>query len=163
MDKVPEAHPAMTLSGKTQLAGFVIAAVLAALLVGGAYLLLVLAKGTSAGGASPSTADILLWALVGGFVGGAARSLFMFIWEVGGHAEESPSQYLAKWFLYLVKPVMGSAGGLFFVLTVNLGLVSFFSGNVPVLDFLRVCLTAVLGGVFFESVFALLHGVMPKS
>ncbi len=150
------------LSGKTQLAGFVVGTLLSGLLLGGMYLLVRLASQVSLTEASPPVASIFVWAIVGGFVGGAGRSLFMFIWEVGGHARKQPSYYLDRWFLYLVKPAMGSAGGIFFFLAVNLGLVGLYSDTEPALEFKRVCLTAVLGGIFFESVFAQLSGLMPR-
>jgi hypothetical protein len=77
----------------------------------------------------PDYFTVLLWAATAGFVGGAGRAMFRFIWEVGGCAEEEPSDYLNRWFLYLFKPPMGIAGGLFFFLAVNLGFIGLFSSR----------------------------------
>jgi hypothetical protein len=148
------------LSWKLQLTGFALGLALAALLLGGTYVLVCLARDEPQSSQPPSHTTVLLWAIAGGFVGGAGRSLFKFIWEVGGWAEDQPSDYLNRWFLYLVEPAMGIAGGLFFFLGVNLGLVGLFSDHGPALEFLRVCLTAILGGMFFESVFAKLSKFM---
>jgi hypothetical protein len=163
MSHVPTSGKTERLSGRMQLMGFALGLALAALLLAGTYVLVWLAKEHPEGNQPPPDSTVLFWAAAAGFVGGAGRSLFRFIWEVGGCAEEQPSDYLNRWFLYLVKPVMGIAGGLFFFLGVNLGLVGLFSDHGPALKFLQVCLTAIMGGAFFENVFAILSGAMPKT
>ena len=163
MSKDETKEKAERLSWKMQLTGFVLGLALAVLLLLGTYVLVWLAREQPNSDEDPPDFTVLLWAAAGGFVGGAGRSLFRFIWEVGGCAEEQPLDYLNRWFLYLVKPVMGIAGGLFFFLGVNLGLVGLFSDHGPALGFLRVCLTAIVGGFFFENVFAILSDAMPKA
>ena len=161
VDNTRKRHREM-LPGRLQLGGFLVCLALAGLLAVGTYMLWRLAS-ASTDISPPPFATVLQWALAGGFVGGAGRSLYRFIWEVGGCADDVPSYYINKWFLYAVKPVMGSAGGLFFFLAANLGLVALLSEKGPTLGFERVCLTSVLGGVFFEDVFAVLAEMMPRS
>ena len=105
----------------------------------------------------PTIPQVFVWACVGGFLGGAARALFTFKHEIAGYGNRSPADHLKFWFLYLIKPFIGVAGGLFFFLVVNLGLVGLFSDLEPEFGFLRVSLTALIGGMFFENVFALLE------
>jgi hypothetical protein len=161
MPEDPKKHYREILSSKLQLGGLIVCILLAALFTFGAYQLLAIAP-SGPDNSPPPFATVLRWALTAGFVGGAGRSLYRFIWEVGGCADDYPSYFINKWFLYLVKPVMGSAGGLFFFLAVNLGLVGILSEKGATLSFDRVCFTAVLGGIFFEDVFALLAPLVAK-
>jgi hypothetical protein len=80
-----------------------------------------------------------------------------------GYGEKIPSAHLRLWFLYLIKPFLGVAGGLFFFLVVNLGIVGLFSDARPTFEVLRVLLTAVIGGMFFENVFALLQDLARRA
>jgi hypothetical protein len=130
--------------------------ILAAMVVGSAYgLFRLIPSGGS--GTAPTVSQVFVWACMGGFLGGAARGLFTFKHEISGYGKRSPSDYLKLWFTYFFKPFIGVAGGLFFFLVVNLGLVGLFSDSGPEFGFLRVSLTAVIGGMFFENVFALLE------
>jgi hypothetical protein len=152
-----------TLPLGLQWLGFATLIALIALLALGAWILVRLADATTPGPADAPIGEVLRWALAAGFVGGAGRALFRFIWELGGCGDHLPSVYVKRWYLYLAKPAMGAAGGLFFFLAVNLGLVAALSDGKSTLQFPQVCLTAALGGIFFEDVFAVLADLMPKS
>ena len=107
----------------------------------------------------------VLWSFVSGFLGGSARSLFTFKHEMGGYGARINSVHIKFWFLYLVKPFIGIAGGFFFFLLVNLGVVGLYAGqgqSEQALGFLRVVLTSVIGGMYFENIFAILLGMVPS-
>jgi hypothetical protein len=103
----------------------------------------------------PELHKAFLWAGLGGFFGGAGRSLFAFVGELGGHGEHDPDYYFPLWFLYLLKPFIGIVGGVSLFLLVYYGLVGLQFGDTldRNLEFSRIVLTAVIGGLFFESVF----------
>ena len=114
---------------------------------------------------------VMLWSCGGGLLGGSARALFTFKHQMAGWGHLN-SEHLKLWFLYLVKPFIGIAGGLFFLLLVNLGIVSLYTGTLqpekfelesaPSLQFFRVALTSVIGGMYFENVFGILLGMVPS-
>ena len=116
---------------------------------------LIVAKVAPEPGAEARAADFLSWAAAGGFLGGATRTLFKFVWYLRVGAAESPLPHLDRWFLFLAKPILGIAGGVLFFLTLNVGLGGLLIGAAEALrfGFLRVVFTAAVGGVFAESVF----------
>ena len=108
---------------------------------------------------------VMLWSCIGGFLGGSTRALFTFKHEMAGWGDLLNSEHIKNWFIYLVKPFIGIAGGLFFFLLVNLGIVGLYAGPVDSsasLDFSKVALTSVIGGMYFENVFAFLLGMVPS-
>lgn len=149
------------LSSLEQWRCLLVGLILAAMVVASAYALFQLIPSGSSD-TPPTVSQVFVWACLGGLLGGAARSLFTFKHEIAGYGTRSPSDYLKLWFIYLIKPFIGVAGGLFFFLVVNLGLVGLFSDSGPEFGFLRVSLTAVIGGMFFERVFALLEGLVTR-
>jgi hypothetical protein len=108
----------------------------------------------------PKLCEAFLWAGLGGFLGGAGRSLFAFVAELGGRGERDPDYYFPVWFLYLLKPFIGIVGGVSLFLLVYYGLVGQFSDTPGKnLEFSRIVLTAVIGGLFFESVFGTMGNI----
>jgi hypothetical protein len=107
--------------------------------------------------------EALIWASIGGFFGGAARSMFKYIRQVNNRNVDEVFWRLRRWFLYLLKPFMGIAGGVLFFLLVNSGLVGFFTQQALTFELLPVLLVSSTGGVFFEDVFLRLGDMIHKS
>jgi hypothetical protein len=101
---------------------------------------------------SPPSLQLLIWACLGGIIGGAGRSLYFMKVEFGGHSHYCPSWYMDKWSLYIFKVILGMIGG------VSLFLIAYVFSNAlgdpkspPV--FFRIILTSLGGGMFFEGAF----------
>lgn len=152
----------LAIDSRQQLVGFLIGIILTAMIVAAGYILWQLAPSESDGPISLGKVS-LLWASLGGFLGGAGRSLRMLIREWGGHAGKPPSVFFDKWFLYFFKPLVGVLGGFSFFLVLNLGLVKLFADTELQFGFARVMLSSVTDGLFFEDVFDLLRGLIPKA
>lgn len=106
---------------------------------------------------------LLCLTAIGGIFGGSARSLFMLISEIGIHREKpkaSAAAYLSRWFLYLMKPLMGGASGVLFFLAVGFGFVGPLTGGDVTFTILPVFFVSAVGGIFFEEVWAVLNGLL---
>jgi H+/Cl- antiporter ClcA len=145
---------------RTQIFSFAIGAALALLTIASFFALLKLAA--EAAEKDPSLPILLLWAGVGGFFGGAARAIFRFISQLNLRDNKEVRWRLRRWFLYLLKPFVGLAGGVLLFLLVNLGIVGLFGNSGPKNEFLHVALTSCVGGLFFEDVFAQLQRIFPS-
>jgi len=106
---------------------------------------------------------LLYQTAIGGIFGGSARSLFMLISEIGIHSDKpkaSAAAYLSRWFLYLVKPILGGASGVLFYLAVSFGFVGPLTGGNVTFTILPVFFVSSVGGIFFEEVWSVLNGLL---
>lgn len=106
---------------------------------------------------------ILLLAGLAGLVGGWARSLFMFIREIGGHGEHDPDFYRTRWFLYLVKPALGFVSGPLLLFAIAEGLLPAFGGANRQYALIPSVFVSIVGGIFFEEVFTLVSALIPDT
>ena len=109
---------------------------------------------------SPTSLRFLIWACLGGIIGGAGRSLYFMKVEFGGHSDYCPSWYLDKWSLYLLKIILGMIGGVALFLIAYVGFSEAFEGPAP-REFFRIILTSLGGGMFFEGAFDQLQKIRP--
>jgi hypothetical protein len=105
---------------------------------------------------------ILLLAGLAGLVGGCARSLFMFIREIGGHGGHGPEFYRSRWFLYLVKPALGLVSGPLLLFAIVEGLIPAFGAQDRQYGLIPSVLVSIVGGIFFEEVFTLVSALIPE-
>jgi hypothetical protein len=87
---VLEHKKAEHLTWRMQLGGFALGLVLATHLLAGTFALLYLANDLPPDHQTPRIFTVLLWAATAGFVGGAGRAMFRFIWEVGAQVMRVP-------------------------------------------------------------------------
>ncbi|MGH7391083.1 MAG: hypothetical protein ACREM3_16735 [Candidatus Rokuibacteriota bacterium] len=107
-----------------------------------------------------SAGELFLLGLFGGLFGGAARALFMWHRELGGHAEKPASHYLKGWCFFLIKPVIGVGSGTLFVVATVFGVGQIVTSNSPTIEFMPTFLIAAIGGIFFEEVLGVLHNIV---
>jgi hypothetical protein len=109
--------------------------------------------------------NVLKLGSLAGLVGGAARSLFMFVREIGGHGEYGPDFYCSRWFLYLAKPWLGVVTGPLLLLAVGKALVPGFTeaSATPAFKLLPSVGVATAGGIFFEEAFAFISALVPST
>jgi hypothetical protein len=113
----------------------------------------------------PSDWDVVALGSIAGLVGGSARSLFMFVREIGGHGEFGPAFYRSRWFLYLVKPALGIVSGPLLLLAVTKALVPGFTEGAtsPGFNLPLSLVVATTGGIFFEEAFAFVSALVPST
>ena len=103
--------------------------------------------------------DVVALGSIAGLVGGCARSLFMFVREIGGHGEFGPPFDRSRWFLYLVKPTLGLVSGPLLLLALTKALIPGFTAGAtnPGFNLPLSLVVATTGGIFFEEAFAFVN------